>query len=118
MLLSFILRPSAKIAVLGYYGLNVKSIIKKYCINKDKPKLKCHGKCYLKSKLQFSTSTTSTEVNNINFIETFIPVFLPNSINYSLDIFRNEQKINPIIIHDKLFDQFIFFKIEYPPEYS
>ena len=118
LLLAFIARPSIKIGIVGYYGLNVKSIVEKYCVNKNKPVLKCNGKCYLKKKLEFSASDTSTEVNKINFAEAFIPVFLNIPISTPLDTFEYLPSTQNIKSKKNLFERLLLFKIEYPPEYS
>lgn len=34
------------------YSINLESITKRYCENKAKPQLNCHGKCHLKKELQ------------------------------------------------------------------
>lgn len=34
------------------YALNRDYIVENLCINKDKPELECHGKCYLNDRLQ------------------------------------------------------------------
>jgi len=45
---------------VGYFELNKDYIIKKYCVNKAKPKLKCNGKCHLSKKL---TTVTSVKID-------------------------------------------------------
>lgn len=40
-----------KLGVIGYYNLNIEYIIKELCENKNKPELKCNGKCFLKKKM-------------------------------------------------------------------
>jgi len=34
------------------YEVNKESITQKYCENKDKPKMKCHGKCHLNKQIK------------------------------------------------------------------
>ena len=118
LLLAFIARPTAKIGIVGYYGLNIKNIVEKYCINKDKPVLKCNGKCYLKKQLEFSSADASSGTNNINFSEAFIPVFihLSDNITFKNTSFSQKQKIESS--NNKLLQELLLFKIEYPPEFS
>ena len=40
-----------RFGAIAYYHLNKEYIINFFCINKDTPQLKCHGKCHLKAKL-------------------------------------------------------------------
>lgn len=41
-----------KVGILGYYLLNKEYITKSFCINKDKPEMRCLGRCHLKKQLQ------------------------------------------------------------------
>lgn len=41
----------SKLGLIAYYNINIEYIITELCENKDKPELKCNGKCYLKKKL-------------------------------------------------------------------
>jgi hypothetical protein len=63
---------------LGYYGLNINSIIDKYCVNKDKPALHCDGKCFLAQQL--NQASDSDDTNSDKFLhvifESFIPVYI------------------------------------------
>ena len=38
--------------IIVCFKLNQEVIEQKYCINKSKPQLQCHGKCHLKKELQ------------------------------------------------------------------
>ena len=40
--------------IYAHFELNKSNIIELFCINKDKPRLKCDGKCHLKTTLQKS----------------------------------------------------------------
>ena len=44
-------------------------MIDNHCINKNKPELNCHGKCYLKKELKVEkkTETTPKSLNNTYF---------------------------------------------------
>lgn len=48
----FALRPFYNLGFTAYYKLNINEIVEKYCVNKDKPVLRCNGKCFLTKKLQ------------------------------------------------------------------
>jgi len=48
------------------YALFRDYISKNLCVNKDKPKSCCHGKCYLKKQLSKSNSTSEAEGKNTN----------------------------------------------------
>lgn len=47
-----VLQCSMKFAIVAYYQLNKEYIASTLCENKDKPDLKCNGKCYLTKKIK------------------------------------------------------------------
>ena len=118
LFLAFVARPIVKIGIVSNYSLNIKNIVEKYCVNKDKPVLKCNGKCYLKKQLEFSTSDNSTSANSINFSEAFIPVFIHSSHNFTLKNtpYNSRKKIEYSI--NQLLQELLLFEIEYPPEFN
>ena len=119
LLFAFFLRPATKITIISYYSLNTNSIVQKYCINKAKPELKCNGKCYLKKQLKFSTNNNNHDkIKNINFAEAFTPVFIHSNDYYSSIVIKEFDNLIIPSNNQKLFEQLIYFEIEYPPEYS
>jgi hypothetical protein len=42
----------SKTGIVGYYLINIDYISKVLCINRDKPEMKCDGKCHLKSQFR------------------------------------------------------------------
>ncbi|MEZ5024018.1 MAG: hypothetical protein R2728_12315 [Chitinophagales bacterium] len=68
-------------------------IIKKYCENKDKPELKCNGKCHMKKVLAEETKTDSKNPVNIpppqikfNILTYFVSTI--NAIDFSLSDYQ------------------------------
>lgn len=55
-----------KTLIISYYQINKDLITAKYCENKDKPLLKCEGKCYLEKKLK-SDSDQQKSVPDFSF---------------------------------------------------
>lgn len=45
----------------AYYIFNKQHIIEKFCENKDKPQLKCDGKCHLKKMVKVQTQEKESE---------------------------------------------------------
>ena len=43
---------------LGYFVVNQEEIVELFCVNKDKPTLKCNGKCHLSEQLLDTKRTT------------------------------------------------------------
>jgi hypothetical protein len=51
--------------LLSFYALNSSSFVELLCVNKEKPQLKCNGKCQL-SKIAKEESKKNTPTTNIN----------------------------------------------------
>lgn len=90
----------APFIMFGVYYVNQKTIIEKYCINKNTPSKHCNGKCYLNRKIkQYEQGETQkNESNNVG-----------SNINIKLDtfIFNNyteKEKLTDII--DNTFSSF------------
>jgi hypothetical protein len=60
LLCCFLLPLGIKVCILTNYEFNIHAITQKYCVNKDKPKMHCNGKCHLAKSLK----ALSTEENN------------------------------------------------------
>jgi hypothetical protein len=48
------------LTVVNFYS-NRAEIAEKYCVNKEKPEKKCHGKCHLEKQLTVSTASKSSD---------------------------------------------------------
>lgn len=40
-----------QLGMMTWYRINQEQIAEKYCVNKDKPELRCKGKCHLKKQM-------------------------------------------------------------------
>jgi hypothetical protein len=69
----------------GMFKLNQAYITSAFCVNKDRPALKCDGKCYLKKTIKQSQETEEKAPNlkddeaKTNLIHEFVFLFLPTS---------------------------------------
>ena len=52
LLTMYLLQIGVNVSKLAWYELNKGHITELFCVNKDKPELKCHGKCHLKKQVQ------------------------------------------------------------------
>lgn len=57
--------------IVIYFKLNRDAIEQKFCINRNKPELQCHGTCHLKQQLQKTENPESASLNNYPKIEIF-----------------------------------------------
>jgi len=64
--------------IYTHYELNKANIIELFCINKDKPRLKCDGKCHLKTTLQ-KASEQEEGIETSNMVYTPLSLFVDDS---------------------------------------
>lgn len=67
-----------QVGIIGWYQLNQKHITAQYCINKNKPKLHCNGRCYLMKQLKKTEqneqkNTSNSKYENISAIAYLVP---------------------------------------------
>lgn len=88
ILIGYILRPVMPIIE---YALNKEYIAKNLCVNRDKPKSCCEGKCHLKKELAKSDTSNDTEENNSSKKtgQKHIDEFIKTSVKAS-GVFENE----------------------------
>lgn len=80
-----------------YYQLNIDYIIETYCVNTDKPELKCNGKCHLAKQLTALDNTDDSGKAITTYFDSFFPVFtekLPVINFQNLSQCIEKQKIN------------------------
>ena len=114
---TFAIRPVMEISTVMYYQLNIDYIIDKYCVNKERPRLNCNGKCYLMSQMKANTQPSSENSDIIIITEAFIPLFFQNNTIQiqNTDLFISEQTQNWTLRYFHL--KTITNDIDHPPEY-
>ncbi|MRI00583.1 hypothetical protein GH721_08595 [Kriegella sp. EG-1] len=75
LLISFHAQPAMVISVWVDYCTNNDYIKEVLCINKEKPKLECNGKCYLATMLKKETQKKETKDKAIFSEANITPVF-------------------------------------------
>jgi hypothetical protein len=92
------------------YNINKAEITKKYCENKDKPILKCEGKCHLKKQLEKSADTQNKTVKT----EVSYPIGAVRQIEFlSFYLFNYKEEI-PNKTSYFIFD--LLKRIDQPPK--
>lgn len=96
------------------FTINRKYIIENFCINKDKPELKCDGKCFLAEKIK-AEKERQESLPAFTFNKDF-GVFVPsesiaNSIELTFEAFLTHQET----YHNE-FSQTAAFSIDHPPQ--
>jgi len=116
LLLVIAIRPTSQLGTLGYYQLNIDTIVEKYCVNKAKPKLQCNGKCYLSKQLTRQQSIANAgEKSDTSIIEAFFPVFFETAESYrSASVFMIKTPVNWEEKKSHFFD--LIYLIDAPPK--
>lgn len=83
LLLCIAIKPVYFASYVSYFELNKEYIIKKYCVNKSKPKLQCNGKCHLSKQLTTVITTVDSSENQFkamlsSFKNIFTPLYFTN----------------------------------------
>ncbi len=80
----FLLQIMSSSLILLNYELNTAYIIENFCVNTDKPELKCNGKCHLSKQIQedsekkSETPASPSEVITLILAVEEIPLFAFN----------------------------------------
>ena len=78
-MLSLTFQVMVKVAIVGWYELNKEYVAKNLCENRNKPQMKCCGKCYLKKQLRKAEENSDTgkqapgKLNKIELAEFIVP---------------------------------------------
>lgn len=100
-----------KLGLITYYSFNITYIVKELCENKDKPELKCNGKCFLKKKMGLADKAEKQAAEIFKQIE--FPAFIPHE-TLSLNTGYINIK-NSIIELKNLYSYTLNNKIFHPP---
>ncbi|MDY3351743.1 hypothetical protein PG357_07060 [Riemerella anatipestifer] len=93
--------------VVVHFKLNQSFIEANYCINKDKPQMNCHGKCYLEKELK--DNQQDDVLVGLSLYETVVFVLLDNGLPTFDEVFyeNSERKIisKDFFVLGDVFDQ-------------
>ncbi len=98
LFICFAVKPAYKLGYVAYFELNIDYIVEKYCVNKDKPIMKCNGKCHLSKKLSFvqidDSITNEKRIAN-SLIEAYFPVYFEElqALNFSASFLGSKKNI-------------------------
>ena len=96
------------------FKLNQDSISALFCINKDKPELKCDGKCYLKKSIQASEKENKQSKPVPPPDEKSLVVYFENSFHASNASIA--QRSNPFFNYVEFISFLLHQDIPHPPE--
>lgn len=100
ILFSFILIASGMqgFIAFSFFKLNQNAIEQTACVNKNRPKTKCHGKCYLKRKL---LEQKREQEHNTKLIEqtNSLTLFPPTATLHSFNLETTVCKLNVFYLY-------------------
>ncbi|SHL76354.1 hypothetical protein [Flavobacterium xinjiangense] len=98
------------------YAVNYEYISKVLCINKDKPKMQCNGKCHLMKELaKAQEGEKQTSSNKKNVAVDTVDLILDIKNDFSLFVYNGNAKTT---IHSKfsnLYSHLNLYSIFHPP---
>lgn len=105
LLCALVLQTGFKVILYLDYQVNKELITQKYCENKAKPALKCHGKCHLNKLLKEDNKREEQGKNTVKEIGELSPF-----VQHLHQIFKTQNENNS----DPVFS-YLFTKIETDP---
>jgi hypothetical protein len=83
-----------KLGIMAWYEINKEYVAATYCENKDKPEMKCCGKCYLNKQLAKADGSSDSKQlpsknHKIELVE-FIPVI---AVPFSCQVIPRDTKV-------------------------
>ena len=96
LLLTLLIRPLYQLGHVAYYGLNMDYIIDTYCVNKERPKLNCDGKCYLMQQLSTTEENSMDDQKGVPpLMEVFFPIFFQSNVcHYGIYVLDSDMSVN------------------------
>ncbi len=119
LFLSLCNQYTAKLGIIAWYEINKDYIAKNLCENRDKPQLKCCGKCVLKRQLQKAdeNNTDTKQLPGSKSEKESIPVFIASAqITYGEFISVKEASVYCDYYHSSTgYDPLV--SVFHPPSY-
>ncbi|HRH64323.1 MAG TPA: hypothetical protein PLI68_13465 [Bacteroidia bacterium] len=113
ILVGIVLQSLSSAFLLAHYHYNKASITAKYCENKTKPKLKCHGQCHLRKQLKQDeqrkenpASPLKNKTDNLQYFQDFTTSILQD---------RNYQLVQPTFTTSTFHEQLVLLAVFHPP---
>ena len=98
-------RPMYYVGQVAYHEINLDYIIENFCINKEKPELKCNGKCHLAKQLQVVSKNDKNSDIVVNISASFYPIYFSE---YQNVLFKTPFFINDVTPSSIYKDNYIF----------
>ena len=112
VVLLFLQPQISNTAVWMLYEMNKADITAAFCVNKDKPALKCNGKCHLATQLTQPQPTETNQPTQANYIPQIDLFFLATEPEVDLEA------SNKVFAFGKItsYSLFLITKVDHPPQ--
>ena len=98
---------------MGYYAMFTNDFVERFCENKDRPELKCDGKCALSQMLSQKADDEKTPIN-LDLLKNEIVLFIGSLTTYTF--VQQPRKVLHNVVYRVLYDFHFFERIKHPPE--
>ena len=115
IILSFILFGIKETVIVSFYEVNKEYITKIYCINKEKPELKCDGKCHMKKMIKKSEKKEQESFPE-GTLELKVLTFVKSDFNQNFSTINKLKELNKTIYSEHLHGVLSFADIFHPPQ--
>ncbi|WP_405396377.1 hypothetical protein [Maribacter sp. Asnod2-G09] len=100
-------------SVMGYYAMFTNDFVERFCENKERPELKCDGKCALSQMLSQKADDEKTPIN-LDLLKNEIVLFIGSLTTYTF--VQQPRKVLHNVVYRVLYDFHFFERIKHPPE--
>ncbi len=98
---------------MGYYAMFTNDFVERFCENKERPELKCDGKCALSQMLSQKADDEKTPIN-LDLLKNEIVLFIGSLTTY--EFVQQPRKVLYNVLYRVLYDFHFFERIKHPPE--
>jgi len=96
----------------GYYYVDQSGFIEQFCVNKEKPALKCNGKCHLKEVAEKDSTNNEAPLKMIASKDITLFVLEKEKIEFGFIIY-NKKQINK---YNNLYSYLSEYSLYQPPQ--
>ncbi|MGJ8716345.1 hypothetical protein [Maribacter stanieri] len=100
-------------SVMSYYAVFTDDFVERFCENKERPELKCDGKCALSQMLSQKADNEKTPIN-LDLLKNEIVLFIGSLTTYQF--VQQPRKVVHNVLYRVLYDFHFFERIKHPPK--
>ncbi|SIR22630.1 hypothetical protein SAMN05421797_10861 [Maribacter ulvicola] len=100
-------------SVMSYYAVFTNDFVERFCENKERPELKCDGKCALSQMLSQKADDEKTPIN-LDLLKNETVFFIGSLTTY--ECVQLSRKVLHNVKYRVLYDFHFFERIKHPPE--